>query len=457
MSAPVINKRIDQYAYNDENVLGKGQFGTVYRGQNTQTGEAVAIKVIGMRVLENEYIAKLLINEIDALKKLRCQHIVRFIDLKITKNNIYLVTEFCDGGDLSAYLAKRKRLREEEVVELLDQICEAFKEMKRYNIIHRDLKPANILIHQGKLKLADLGFAKTVHNFQGSVLQSTVGSPIYMSPQLLLKQHYTSKCDVWSLGVIIFQLLNGEVPWKALDMFSLAQKIRTEPIAFKQGVVTSPQIRDLIFKCLKYEEQDRISWDDIFSHPIFASKRLTGHSIDGPQNSVKSNPSLPSFLAGVEKVPEPSRPSKVQGNQENLLPTALTSPTPQVFGGANPYVFHQQAQQNNNTETQAPAPFFVGTYLGQQQHQQPQQQQQQQQPPKQPANGPGHFAPLANKNYGNTTGPQQPFAGQYGFGAPQKSIGSSQGSYAPQSQPNMTTQALMSPAPFGAQGWPQMR
>eukprot|EP01017_Pseudomicrothorax_dubius_P037124 TRINITY_DN539_c0_g4_i1.p1 TRINITY_DN539_c0_g4~~TRINITY_DN539_c0_g4_i1.p1 ORF type:complete len:490 (+),score=155.12 TRINITY_DN539_c0_g4_i1:49-1470(+) len=256
----------DSFSYREDDTLGKGQFGYVYKGEDTQTKEKVAIKVVPLHILENQYYGQLLINEVEALKKLRSPSIVRFIDLKMTKNNIYLITEFCDSGDLCAYLEKKTKLTEDEVLDVLKQICEAFKEMKRFNIIHRDLKPANMLIHQGRIKIADMGFAKSVKNFQGSILQSTVGSPIYMSPQLLFKQFYTSKCDVWSLGVILYQLLYGVVPWNALDIVELTNKIRTEKVHFKEGVAISAELKDLIYRCLKYEEKDRLSWDEIFVH-----------------------------------------------------------------------------------------------------------------------------------------------------------------------------------------------
>lgn len=263
----MVKKRIDNFVYNDENVIGKGQFGYVYQGYDVRTNEVVAIKVIPVSILENKFFEYLLINEIGALKKLNTPYIVRFIDLKLTMHNIYLITEFCNGGDLSGLLTKKGRLNEDEVCDILWQIAEAFKQMKEFHMLHRDLKPPNILLNEGKVKIADLGFSKTVENFQVSINNSTVGSPIYMSPQVLFKQTYTSKCDIWSLGIVLYQLFYGKVPWHALDIVELANKIKNEPIIFQAGIPISPELKDFIVRCLRYEESERIGWDELFDHP----------------------------------------------------------------------------------------------------------------------------------------------------------------------------------------------
>eukprot|EP01017_Pseudomicrothorax_dubius_P045344 TRINITY_DN7829_c0_g1_i1.p1 TRINITY_DN7829_c0_g1~~TRINITY_DN7829_c0_g1_i1.p1 ORF type:complete len:404 (-),score=37.64 TRINITY_DN7829_c0_g1_i1:127-1338(-) len=286
-----VNKQIDNYVYNDEEPLAKGQFGSVFKGYDIEGDRIVAIKVITTKLITNSYLAQLLNNEIEVLKKVHSPYIVSYIDLRTTRNNIYIITEFCDGGDLSKLILRRGSLPEVEVVEILRQVVEALREMQRHNVIHRDLKPANVLLHQGKVKLADLGFARTVENFQGSILNSTVGSPMYMSPQLLTKAPYTSKCDIWSLGIILYQLLYGVCPWRAPDIAALTRKIQTEPLEFKPGVAVSDKMKSVILRCLSYDEPSRISLEELITDPLLTkSDALPTQIAPGEEEERKSKP-----------------------------------------------------------------------------------------------------------------------------------------------------------------------
>ena len=114
-------------------------------------------------------------------------------------------------------MIKRKRFKDEEAFEVVKQIACGVCVLIKEKIVHRDLKPANILIHDGTYKIADFGFAKYVDNFGSQMLKSCVGSPIYMAPQVLERTPYTTKCDIWSIGVIFYEMLFSSPPWKARD------------------------------------------------------------------------------------------------------------------------------------------------------------------------------------------------------------------------------------------------
>ena len=122
--------------------------------------------------------------------------------------------EYCKDGDLKKYLKSKKKLSDEEAYDILRQIIKGYQELAKNNTIHRDLKPANILINQGLFKICDFGFSK-VSKDPTTALKTCVGSPIYMAPQILEKRDYSAKCDIWSLGVIYYELLHGSVPWTA--------------------------------------------------------------------------------------------------------------------------------------------------------------------------------------------------------------------------------------------------
>jgi serine/threonine protein kinase len=146
-----------------------------------------------------------LISEIRIMKKLKNESIVGFIDIIETANNYYVIQELCTGGDLKTAIKKAKHFTEVQAIEYLKQMLEGFQELIQNSIVHRDVKPENILINNGRLKLADFGFAKNVvsHN---TLQKSMVGTPLYMAPQILKRERYSSKCDVWSVGVVFYEV-----------------------------------------------------------------------------------------------------------------------------------------------------------------------------------------------------------------------------------------------------------
>jgi len=127
---------------------------------------------------------------------------------------MYIVTELCQDGDLFRSLQKKKKFPEAEAKAYLKDIMNGAKYLHKNGIIHRDLKPANILLKQGVCKLSDFGFAKSLEQDE-TIMKSIVGTPLYMSPQILKKTKYTTKSDLWSIGLIYYEMLHGKTPWPA--------------------------------------------------------------------------------------------------------------------------------------------------------------------------------------------------------------------------------------------------
>jgi serine/threonine-protein kinase ULK2 len=122
-------------------------------------------------------------------------------------------------------------------------------------IIHRDLKPANILNHDGIVKIADFGFAKYVDNYSSQLLRSCVGSPLYMAPQVLGRKQYTTKCDIWSIGVIFYEMLFHDVPWKGRDEQDLLKNIQVKPLNMnKPNISYSPFSEQFLKGALAIDE-----------------------------------------------------------------------------------------------------------------------------------------------------------------------------------------------------------
>jgi serine/threonine protein kinase len=237
-------------------------------------------------------------------------------------------------------MMKKKRFTEDEAVEILTQLIDGFKEMHRQGILHRDLKPANILIHQGKMKIADLGFSKQLGPYSSNFTGTILGTPMYMAPQILISQNYTNKCDIWSLGVIAYQFLHDDFPWKGAGMKALANEIFSKPLDLQ--VPCSPLYLDFVRGCLRVQESDRFSWEDVFNHRLFQQRvpkpitNSTGKPASEPGANLGSpptqeEPKKPATFAGTATMPTPSA-EKIGGRtptrdrQRSKSPISRTQP-----------------------------------------------------------------------------------------------------------------------------------
>ena len=161
-------------------------------------------------------IYKRLNNEITNLQLIQSENVVRLYDLKQSKKHFYFICEFCSGCSFDGYLRRKGRLTEPEAMKFFKDILKGFKELHAKGIVHRDLKPANLLMTDYFLKIADLGLSKAA-NTNYEMFESIVGTPMYMSPQLF-EGKYTSKTDIWSLGLILYEMLYGTIPWKVKNL-----------------------------------------------------------------------------------------------------------------------------------------------------------------------------------------------------------------------------------------------
>ncbi len=187
--------------------------------------------------------------------------------LKCSHSNSYLILEYVENGDLFTYISQNGALTEEESVFVFRQMMSAVQYCHAYNICHRDLKPENILLKSdGQIKIADFGMA-ALHQGPRSHLQTSCGSPHYAAPELLKARPYRGdKADIWSMGVILFVMLAGRLPFDEDDMGLMLAKakkaIYTMPTSF------SPDAKDLVHRILQVEPEIRISMNRMWKHPL---------------------------------------------------------------------------------------------------------------------------------------------------------------------------------------------
>lgn len=166
--------------------------------------------------LKNQFECDNIVNEISLLKKLKHDFIVELKGFQWDNNFIYIMMEYCGGGDLSRFIRSRRQLPEVIVKLFLQQLATALKFLRDHNVSHMDLKPQNILLTSGsrpRLKLADFGFAQKFDPEQ--IKTALKGSPLYMAPEMVLRRRYDAKVDLWSVGVILYECLFGHAPYKA--------------------------------------------------------------------------------------------------------------------------------------------------------------------------------------------------------------------------------------------------
>ena len=199
-----MEKKIANGRYTLKQLLGTGSYGRVFYSA------PYAIKEISMTL--QPYMRKALDHEIKILMSLNHPNIVQTHEVIYEKDFVYIVMEYCEE-DLSKLIGQFVG-KEDKARDALKQIVMGFKELTKLGIVHRDLKPANVLFSKGQMKLADFGLAKFVENSENVLLRSCVGTPLYMAPQILRNESYTPKCDVWSVGVVFYELLFGCQPWR---------------------------------------------------------------------------------------------------------------------------------------------------------------------------------------------------------------------------------------------------
>ncbi|KAJ7994943.1 hypothetical protein DPEC_G00254770 [Dallia pectoralis] len=246
--------------------LGSGTYATVFKAyRKGDNREVVAVKVVGKKSLNKASMENLL-TEIEILKTIRHPHIVQLKDFQWDDENIYLILEWCSGGDLSRFIRSRRLLPERVARRFLQQIACALQFLHNHNISHLDLKPQNILLSGSVLKLADFGFASYMSPWdEQSVLR---GSPLYMAPEMVCRRQYDSRVDLWSVGVILYETLFGRTPFASRSYSELEEKIRSDkPIELPVGARVSRNCRDLLLRLLDRDPDTRITFAQFFSHP----------------------------------------------------------------------------------------------------------------------------------------------------------------------------------------------
>ena len=253
--------------------LGSGAFGEVWLVRHKDLDRDFAMKIIKKRKNKSNDERDIL-NEIEILKKLDHPKILKVVDFYSTLKKYYIITEYCPEGELFNEIIKVGKFDEGQAAFIINQILKAVLYCHKMNIIHRDIKPENIMITSREkngclqVKLIDFGTAKIFE--KGHQENKYVGSSYYMAPEII-KRKYDEKCDLWSIGVILYILLTGRPPFDGNDDEEILENV-------KKGVydkwsypfpLLSSQAKDLIVKLLQYDPKKRLSAEQALEHQWF--------------------------------------------------------------------------------------------------------------------------------------------------------------------------------------------
>lgn len=244
--------------------IGEGSFGKVYKARRKNTGFTVAMKFISKHGKSDKDI-KNLRQEIGILRKLNHENIILMFDAFETDREFCVITEYAQG-ELFDILQDDQRLPESTVQQIAKQLVKALHYLHSNRIIHRDMKPQNVLIgSNGRIKLCDFGFARAMSS-NTIVLTSIKGTPLYMSPELVKEQPYDATSDLWSLGVILFELYVGQPPFYTNSIYSLINHIVKDPVKYPSDI--SKEFKSFLQGLLQKNPAKRLTWPHLLDHPF---------------------------------------------------------------------------------------------------------------------------------------------------------------------------------------------
>ena len=252
------------------NDLGEGIFGSVKLCKDKKTNKKFSVKIIKKEKAKDSNDMESVRSEIDIMKLCHHPNVVHLIDHFENGENIFIVMEYIQGGNLSEYLRHKKfNITEKRAAELIYQICLGIEYLHKYGIMHRDLKPDNIMLTEdsdnGKIKIMDFGLSKILGSKESA--SEGFGTLIYVSPEVLIRKPYNKEVDIWSIGIILYYILSGDLPYfdKKDNQEKIAKTIVFKDVKFpkKKFGNRSEEAIDLIKKCLTKEPKDRIKVEGI--------------------------------------------------------------------------------------------------------------------------------------------------------------------------------------------------
>ena len=266
--------------------LGQGGMGHVYKVLDKETKEKIALKLMKPEIAADKNIIERFRNELTTARKVVQKNVCRMYDLGKEKGNYYITMEYIAGQDLKGLIRQTGQLTIGKAVAIAKQICEGLAEAHHIGVVHRDLKPGNIMIDaEGNVRIMDFGIARVLKEKGITGAGVMIGTPEYMSPEQVEGKEIDQRTDIYSLGVILYEMITGVLPFDGETPLSIAHKHKYEAVQEPKDINTriSDDLNSVILKCLEKDKEKRYqNADDVFSDLSRIDKGLPTSEITAP-------------------------------------------------------------------------------------------------------------------------------------------------------------------------------
>jgi serine/threonine-protein kinase len=383
--------------YRVERVLGQGGMGFVVAARHVELGQLYAIKFLLPEVLAHHEALERFLREARAAAQLKSEHVARVHDVGRMQNGApYMILEYLEGTDLKVHLSRQGPLPVEDAVTFVLHACDAIAEAHALGIIHRDLKPANLFLVRRRngsscVKVLDFGISKHTGTEEVDLTNTnmSLGSPLYMSPEQMSKtKAVDGRTDIWALGVILYELLTGNSPFRAGSMLEVAAKVlQQEPRPLREVRPDVPEgLVSLIGRCLRKHRDDRWTTVEEFVQaleefvPRVPASRLPMSSVTNVESMATSAqtdvPSIMSTIPLGAPLGEPTsmtfgQTGKPKAIRRHRMAVAgglvvaglvLTGGVWMMWGGLSRQKATHEAAAQASVERQVPTPLEVTTF-----------------------------------------------------------------------------------------------
>lgn len=240
--------------------LGKGGMGRIYKVHDTEIKEKVALKLLRPEIASDEKTIERFRNEVRSARKISHRNVGRMFDLGKSENTYYITMEYVEGENLKNMIRMSGQLGIGTTISLAKQVCEGLAEAHKLGVVHRDLKPSNIMIdREGSVRIMDFGIARSLKEKGITSAGVMIGTPEYMSPEQVEGKEVDQQTDIYSLGIILYEMLTGRVPFEGDTALMVAVKHRTEtpkePKDYNEQILDD--LNGLILRCLEKDKKKR--------------------------------------------------------------------------------------------------------------------------------------------------------------------------------------------------------